>query len=102
MRRQTLVRDRSLPEVPAEVDRASSVKLCKNRLKYGISSIMDTSNSILLYWNCHKCCDVNLVCIDPMTGILLVADALLTTEEDKWKSLANQPVSDIIVKFRNC
>ena len=69
--------------------------LCEasNCEKYGIGSIMDTSNGMLLCRSCHRCFDANLVCIDPISGILLVADALLANEKDKWESLSNQPVS---------
>ena len=68
----------------------------KNRRKYGISSIMDTINGILLCWGFHKCFDANLVCIDPLSGKLLIADALLANEPDKWERLVGHtvPVSD--------
>jgi hypothetical protein len=79
-----------------------------NCTKYGISSIMDTTNGILLCWDCHKCFDANLVCIDPITGNLNLTDALLANEGDKWKSLVghNVPASTVtwptneLLKFR--
>jgi hypothetical protein len=59
---------------------------------YGIHSIMDSSNGIALCWACHKCFDAKLVCIDPSTGALLVTDALLANEPEKWCDLQNKIV----------
>ena len=64
-----------------------------NNTKYGIGSVMDTANGILLCCNCHKCFDAYLVCIDPATGKLLIAEALLANEPDKWKRLQDRIVS---------
>jgi hypothetical protein len=69
---------------------------------------MDTTNGILLCWGCHKCFDANLVCIDPMTGILDITDALLANERTKWTKLVGHtvPVSTVtwptneLLKFR--
>ena len=74
---------------------------------YGIYSINDSSNGIALCWACHKCFDANLVCIEPSTGALLVTDALLANEPDKWYSLKDRVVStshgwpnEALLKFR--
>jgi HNH endonuclease len=64
-----------------------------NNAKYGIGSVMDTANGILLCRNCHRCFDAYLVCIDPATGKLLIAEALLANEPDKWKRLQDRIVS---------
>ena len=60
--------------------------------RFCIGSINDASNGILLCWACHKCFDHNLVCIDPDDGKLLVSDALLANEPDKWNALVGQVV----------
>jgi hypothetical protein len=75
---------------------------------YGISSINDTANGILLCRACHKCVDSNLVCINSTTGKLRISDALLSNEPEKWASLVNitVPISTVtwpskqLLKFR--
>ena len=63
-----------------------------NRTKYGIGSVNDSANGILLCNDCHKCFDSNLVCICPSTGELLVTDALLTHKREKWTGLVGRTV----------
>ena len=63
-----------------------------NRTKYGIDSINDTANGISLCRDCHLCFDANLVCIDPITGKLLITDALLVHRRDKWEKLVGHSV----------
>jgi len=80
----------------------------KKRTLYGIYSIYDSSNGIALCWACHKCFDANLVCIEPSTGALIVTDALLANEPEKWCSLKGRIVSstshgwpnEALLKFR--
>lgn len=63
-------------------------------MEYQIGSIMDTANGILLCWDCHKCFDTNLVCIDPINGRLLITDALLGNMPEKWRDLVDKAVPD--------
>jgi hypothetical protein len=63
-----------------------------NCAKFGVSSIMDTANGILLCWGCHKCFDANLVCINSDSGQLSIADALLSNEKEKWSPLVRRVV----------
>ena len=58
---------------------------------YEIATINDIKNGILLCWNCHKCFDASLVCIDADSGTLVVADALLSNEE-RWAALKGSAV----------
>ena len=55
--------------------------------RFGIGSIMDSANGILLCWACHKCFDADLVCISSESGKLVIADALLANEREKWECL---------------
>lgn len=79
-----------------------------NCLKYGIGSINDTSNGISLCWDCHRCFDANLVCIDPITGKLIITEELLNSMPGKWGRLVNIAVPTInfpwpskaLLKFR--
>ena len=79
-----------------------------NCLKYGIGSINDTSNGISLCWDCHRCFDANLVCIDSMTGKLIITEELLDRMPGKWKGLVEKAVppinfpwpSNALLKFR--
>jgi len=64
----------------------------KDFLLYGICGIMETINGLTLCWNCHRAYDANLVCIDPSTNELRVADALLANEQDKWEPLNNRAI----------
>jgi hypothetical protein len=63
-----------------------------NCAKFGVNSIMDTANGILLCWGCHKCFDANLVCINSDSGQLSIADALLSNEKEKWSPLVGRVV----------
>jgi hypothetical protein len=65
----------------------------ENRTHYRIDTINDGCNGITLCWPCHKCFDVNLLCIDPMSGKLLISDALLANEGDKFTPLVGATVS---------
>lgn len=65
----------------------------ENRALYCIDSINDSCNGITLCWGCHKCFDANLVCIDPITHTLLVTDALLANEREKFSGLVGAKVS---------
>lgn len=79
-----------------------------NCMKYGIGSINDTSNGISLCWDCHRCFDANLVCIEPITGKLIITDDLFANMPAKWGSLADYAVpvinfpwpSKALLKFR--
>jgi len=62
------------------------------RATFGICSIMDSQNGIALCWACHKCFDAHLVCIDSVSGKLLITNALLANESDKWKELVGKVV----------
>jgi hypothetical protein len=65
----------------------------KNHSLYGIESVNDGANGITLCWSCHKCFDANLVCINPGMNRLLITDALMANEKDKWEALADREVS---------
>lgn len=79
-----------------------------NCLKYEIGSINDTSNGISLCWDCHRCFEANLVCLDPTTGKLLITEDLLDCMPGKWGSLVDNaaPIinfpwpSKALLKFR--
>jgi len=60
---------------------------------YSISGINDTSNGFTLCWNCHQAFDNYLVCVDPVTSILLVTEALQEHEPTKWKLLHKKYVT---------
>lgn len=59
---------------------------------FKIGSIMDSTNGITLCWQCHRCFDLNLVCIDPTSGQLLISDALMHNEAEKWTKLVDHIV----------
>lgn len=59
---------------------------------YEISGINSTSNGLTLCWNCHQAFDNNLVCISPVEYILLVVDALLSFEPEKWGKLNKKTI----------
>jgi hypothetical protein len=61
-------------------------------VKYGIGSIVDSSNGILLCWACYKCFDAKLVCISSATGKLIISDALLANEYEKWNDLIDRVI----------
>ena len=63
-----------------------------NCTRYGVCSIMDTANGVLLCWACHKCFDANLVCINSVTGVLTISEALLSNEPEKWNPLVGRVV----------
>jgi HNH endonuclease len=80
----------------------------RNCLKYGIGSINDTSNGISLCWDCHRCFTANLLCLDPITGKLLITEDLFECMPVKWGSLLDNaaPIinfpwpSKALLKFR--
>lgn len=64
----------------------------ENRSLYRIDSINDSCNGIALCWGCHKCFDANLICINPVDHKLLIADALLANEQEKFRDLVGVEV----------
>ena len=58
-------------------------------VKYEISSINQTANGFLLCWTCHKRFDANLVYIHPDSSKLVITNALLVNETEKWQGLVD-------------
>jgi hypothetical protein len=79
----------------------SLLKDAVNRLRYGIGSVNDTSNGIALCWGCHKCFDANLICINPVDHSLMISDALLTNEREKFQSLQGKKIFPNFVQWPN-
>lgn len=52
-----------------------------------MTGINDTCNGITLCWNCHQAFDNHLVCVDPTSNVLIVAEALHHCEPAKWQKL---------------
>jgi hypothetical protein len=60
----------------------------QNKFKeYDMTGINDTCNGITLCWNCHQAFDNHLVCVDPTSNALIVAEALQHCEPAKWQKL---------------
>lgn len=60
----------------------------QNKFKeYDMTGINDTCNGITLCWNCHQAFDNHLVCVDPTSNVLIVAEALQHCEPAKWQKL---------------
>lgn len=74
------------------VEQKQLLKERANCIKFGVDSIMDSANGIILCWGCHRCFDSNLVCIDPDSGKLCIADALLSCESEKWQKLVGRVI----------